>query len=163
MAKKILHFDMDNVLVDFQSAFPLLDDSTLEKYEGNLDEVPGIFALMTPLPGAVEAFKLLSQHYDVYIASTAPWENPSAWRDKIRWVQAYLGPEAHKRLTLTHNKNLLIGDYLIDDRLANGAVDFQGEHIHFGVDPKFMDWESVLRYLMPDAITKQVSIHDLKL
>jgi hypothetical protein len=43
---KILYVDMDNVLVDFPSAFPHLSPEVLQEYEGRLDEVPGIFALM---------------------------------------------------------------------------------------------------------------------
>ena len=39
-----------------------------------------------------------------------------------------------------------MGDYLIDDRLRNGAEKFNGEHIHFGTE-KFPDWNSVLKYL----------------
>jgi len=68
-------------------------------------------------------------------------------------VEKHLSEEAHKRLTLTHHKNLVIGDYLIDDRKANGAGEFKGEHIHFGVDYKtgkenpFPTWKSVLDYL----------------
>ena len=56
---KILYFDMDNVLVDFLSAVPLLSPEVLNKYEGNLDEVPGIFSPMAPLPGAIDAFNEL--------------------------------------------------------------------------------------------------------
>ena len=44
--KKILYVDMDNVLVDFPSAFPLLSEETLIEYEDRLDEVPHIFSLM---------------------------------------------------------------------------------------------------------------------
>ncbi len=50
---KILYVDMDNVLVDFPSAFPYLSPETLQKYKDRLDEVPGIFALMEPLPQAI--------------------------------------------------------------------------------------------------------------
>ncbi len=57
----------------------------------------------------------------------------------------YLGKEAYKRLILTHNKNLNNGDYLIDDRLKNGADKFKGEHIHFGKD-EFLGWEEVVEY-----------------
>ena len=39
-----------------------------------------------------------------------------------------------------------MGDYLIDDRIANGAGDFKGTHIHFGT-AQFANWESVLNYL----------------
>ena len=71
----------------------------------------------------------------------------SKWSDKIIWVQKYLGNAAHKRLILSHNKNLNLGDYLIDDRTKNGAAEFKGEHIHFGKEP-FPNWQSVLSYLL---------------
>ena len=147
MNPKILYFDMDNVLVDFPSGIAQLTPDTQKEYEGRLDEVPGIFALMTPLEGAIDAFETLSKKYDSYILSTAPWENSGAWKDKNEWVKKYLGKSAHKRLILSHHKNLNKGDYLIDDRTANGAGEFEGEHIQFGSD-KFPDWESVLEYLL---------------
>jgi len=145
--KKILYIDMDNVLVAFPSAFEYLDEDTLKKYEGRFDEVPGIFALMKPVDGAVEAFKKLSQKYDTYILSTSPWNNPTAWSDKLEWVKKYLGDIAYKKLILTHHKNLNKGDYLIDDRTKNGAGEFEGELILFGSD-KFPNWQSVLDYLL---------------
>ena len=58
-----------------------------------------------------------------------------------------LGETAIKRLILSQPKHLNLGDYLIDDRKVNGAVEFQGEHIHFGQE-KFPDWKSVLDYLL---------------
>jgi len=150
MKKKILYVDMDNVLVDFPSAFPHLPLDVYEEYEGRHDEVPGIFSLMSPLLGAIEAFSRLSEHFDTYILSTSPWGNPSAGSDKLMWVQKHLGPCAHKRLILSHHKNLNRGDYLIDDRLKNGADRFEGEHIHFGTET-FPDWSTVLDYLLPDS------------
>jgi 5'-nucleotidase len=145
--KKILYIDMDNVLVDFPSAFPKISAEDKAKYEGRLDEVPSIFSLMEPIPDALEAFKKLSVKFDTYILSTSPWENPSAWSDKIIWVKKYVGEYAYKRLILSHHKNLNMGDYLIDDRLKNGADKFMGEHIHFGSD-KFPDWDAVTSYLL---------------
>ena len=102
---------------------------------------------MEPLEGAIDSFKILSQRYDTYILSTAPWENSSAWSDKVKWVKKYLGENAYKRLILTHHKNLNHGDYLIDDRKKNGADAFKGELIHFGTE-KFPDWKSVCSYLV---------------
>lgn len=144
--KKIVYFDMDNVLVDFPSAFERLPLETLQAFEGRLDEVPGIFSLMGPKEGAIEAFEKVSQYYDTYILSTAPWKNSSAWSDKLLWVQNYLGDKAHKRLILSHNKHLNTGDYLIDDRTANGADKFKGQHLHFGTE-NCPDWEAVFAYL----------------
>jgi len=138
---------MDNVLVDFESAVARLDEKTRKKYEGKLDEIPGIFSKMEPMEGAVESFILLSNHFDTYVLSTSPWENPSAWSDKLIWVKKYLGSYAYKRLILTHHKNLNSGDYLIDDRTKNGVDEFTGEHIHFDSE-RFPDWDSVLNYLL---------------
>jgi 5'-nucleotidase len=102
--------------------------------------------LMEPMDDALDAYQHLAKKYDSYILSTAPWENPSALTDKLHWVKKHLGDPAYKRLILTHNKHLNIGDYLIDDRTKNGAGEFTGEHIHFGTE-KFPDWKSVLDYL----------------
>ena len=102
---------------------------------------------MDPLENTLEAFEKLSSKYDTYILSTAPWTNTTAWQDKIEWVQKYLGKLAYTKLILSHHKNLNAGDYLIDDRLRNGAGKFKGEHIHFATD-KFPDWDTVLNYLM---------------
>ena len=147
MTKKILYFDMDNVLVNFQSGLDLLSEEVLQQYEGQLDNIPSVFSLMKPLDGALEAYTILASTYDSYILSTAPWGNISSWSDKAAWVQTHLGDSAKKRLILSHNKNLNIGDYLIDDRTANGAAQFMGEHIHFG-SAKFPNWNSVFNYLL---------------
>lgn len=143
----ILYIDMDNVLVDFQSGIDMLSEEEKILYNGRYDEVPGIFAKMKPMKDAVTSFDILAEYYDVYILSTAPWNNPSAWSDKLVWVKKYLGDKAYKRLILSHHKNLNIGDYLIDDRIVNGASSFKGELIVFGSE-KFPDWKSVLRYIL---------------
>lgn len=144
--KKVLYVDMDNVLVDFASGIAKVSADTQKEFEGRLDEVPGIFALMDPMVGAIDAFRELSGKFDTYILSTSPWENPTAASDKVAWVRTYLGDVARKRLILSHHKNLNVGDFLVDDRTKNGVDRFQGKHICFGTEP-FLDWASVLRYL----------------
>ena len=139
---------MDNVLVDFPSAFDKVSTQDKEAYHNDMDEIPGIFSKMSPLPGAIVAFEKLSKRYDTYILSTAPWKNPSAWSDKLEWVKNYLGERAHKRLILSHHKNLNKGDYLIDDRPNNGAENFEGEWLQFGKDKRFSNWDSILDYLL---------------
>lgn len=52
----------------------------------------------------------------------------------------------HKRMVITHRKDLCQGDYLIDDCGKNGTSEFAGEWIEFGSE-KFPDWNSVLVYL----------------
>jgi len=145
---QIVYVDMDNVLVDFPSGVDQLSEEVKKEYEGDLDEIPNFFRELPPIEGALRGFRILSEHYDTYILSTAPWKNPTAWIDKLLWVQEYLLETAYKRLILSHNKNLNAGDYLIDDRTANGVSNFTGEHIHFGQSP-FHDWDAVLDYLVP--------------
>lgn len=138
---------MDNVIVDFQSAFPLLDDKIKEEYKDDMDEIKGIFALMKPMSGAISSYETLAKHFDTYILSTSPWNNPQAASEKVEWVQKYLPKVAYKRLILSHNKHLNVGDYLIDDRTKNGADRFAGEHIHFGQEG-FENWDTVVSYIL---------------
>ena len=146
MPSKILYVDMDNVLVDFKTGIERISPQLQTEFEGHLDDVPGIFSLMDPVENAIESYARLSSLFDTYILSTAPWDNPSAWSDKLLWVKRHLGNHAYKRLMLSHHKNLHLGDYLVDDRTRNGADKFTGEHIHFG-SASFPDWLTVLEYL----------------
>jgi len=149
--KKIVYIDMDNVLVDFRTGINKLSDEIKMKYEGNFDNVPGIFSLMEPMPFALESVNKLATEFELYVLSTAPWKNSSAWSDKVEWIQKYFGDGNdsifYKRLIISHHKNLNNGDYLIDDREKNGAKEFTGELIQFGSE-KFPDWNSVTDYLL---------------
>lgn len=137
---------MDGVLADFDSGVTRLSVDIREQYCKHLDDAPGIFLLMDPMPGAIDAALELNRHFDVYILSTAPWNNSSAWADKVTWIQRHLGKPFEKRLILSHHKDLLKGDYLIDDRPKHGANIFPGKWIHFG-SPEFPNWTAILKEL----------------
>mgnify|MGYP003683014087 CR=1 FL=1 len=145
----LIYVDMDNVIVDFKSA---LRKRNIDENMENAYEIQDIFSEMDPMPGAIEGYnKLVEMGHDVYILSTAPWENPSAWSDKLLWVQKYLGLVAYKRLILSHNKNLNSGDYLIDDRVANGAGKWGKKLLRFGFDENgkpfdYPNWDSIIKF-----------------
>lgn len=150
-ARKVLYIDMDGVLVDFESGLARVPEEIQRDYGEHRDRIPGVFSLMDPMPGALEAYAELCDLFETFILSTAPWENPSAWTDKLLWAKRYLGDLCTKRLILTHRKDLNRGDFLIDDRPHRGhALDFQGDFVHFGSD-EFPDWAAVLPYLRRKA------------
>ena len=157
--KKIVYIDMDGVLVDLGKAFdkffelhPYLQD----RYKDCPDHIQGVFRNPPAIEGAIEAVKKLagSGKYDLFIATSAPWGNAGSAMDKRFWIEEHFGNLFHKRMFVTHRKDLLLGDYLIDDRTKNGAGEFSGELLQFGVNYEdgvegpYPNWQSILDYLL---------------
>jgi 5'(3')-deoxyribonucleotidase len=158
--KKIVYIDMDGVLVDFGKA---IDDWFTNhphlkgRYETFPDHIQGLFRIAPPMKGAIEAVKKLhdSGKYELFIATSAPWGNPQSNTDKRFWIEDYFGDIFHKKMFITHRKDLLMGDYLIDDRLKNGAGEFSGELLRFGYDwendflpNEYPSWDDILERLL---------------
>jgi len=157
--KKVVWIDMDGVLVDFGLHVEnTISNNTFlrESYKGRYDHIPGIFRTAPPNEGAIEAINKLadSGKYELYIATAAPWGNPSAAMDKRFWIEEHFGDLFYKKMAVTHLKNMLIGDYLIDDRTANGAGEFKGELLRFGwayeteTWNEYPTWESIIKKLL---------------
>lgn len=138
--KKIIYIDLDNTLADYVG---MAKEQGLDLSEAK--RVEGFFRILKPMPGAIESYNKLAEHFDVYILSTAPWSNPHSLYEKILWVKKYL-PTAYKNVIFSHHKDLNRGDYLIDDSLKNGAQDFHGQHIQIH-SPAFPTWDDVLSYI----------------
>lgn len=138
---------MDGVLVDiFKACETKYGKESVSKIGDLLDEDPELFFEAEPMEGAIEAYNKLIKVFDVYLLTSAPWKSMGSTEAKQKWVMKYLGSSADKRMIVSHNKNLMIGDYLIDDRTANGAGEFKGELIQFGTE-KYPTWNEVLEYL----------------
>lgn len=110
---------MDEVLVDFYNHpndfFKFEKPYNRVDINQTMNYLPFWKGLL-PLKGAVEAVQQLikSDMYDIYIA-TKPVEGVSnCYAGKCNWINQHL-PELAGKLIMTPNKNLLIGDYLIDD------------------------------------------------
>jgi 5'-nucleotidase len=92
--KEILYIDLDGVIVDVERYINETYKSEYIKANGIgtlIDNHVDIFNHSKPIPGAVAAFRQLAQRYDVYILSTAPWDNPDSWTAKRLWVEKHLG------------------------------------------------------------------------
>ena len=71
----------------------------------------------------------------------------SKWFAHLDGEFTEFGERINRKLILTHRKDLLKGDILIDDRPNNGAKNFDGELITFGSD-QYPKWDAVLDYLL---------------
>ncbi len=146
---KLLFIDLDGVVADFVSAMNTHPKKEISPYDEHPDTIPHIFRDLKPIKGAIKAVNILldATNYNVYFLSTAPWDNPSAWTDKRLWIEEQFGEKINRRLILTHRKDLMKGDILIDDRPNNGAKNFEGKWIQFGSE-SYPNWQIVIDYLL---------------
>ena len=154
MNKKILYVDMDGVLVNFWNTakkfiYKCDTDEAKSFYEKHPSMIRGVFRDSFPMYHAIESIKKLngSGKYDIYIATSPPFDAPESWEHKVNWLSKFFGNLFKNKIVMTHRKDLLIGDFLIDDRTVNGASDFNGKFIHFGTD-KYKDWIDVIKELL---------------
>ena len=133
--------DMDGVIVDFDAYAKRLDLSGEV-----IKKMRGAYLEMEPIPGALHAVRsLIGMGHDVWLATKPPTGISWAYADKVEWVLKHI-PELKRKIIFTHDKSLLRGDVLIDDRphKAN-AEDFEGLLIHFSLP--HCGWSEVLELL----------------
>ena len=140
-----IYIDMDNVLCDYQTAWEnsMIDNPDILYPQSQY----GFFRDLEPINSALFMFKRLSDNFDVWILTAPSVQNPMCYTEKREWVGKHLGFEAAKRLILSPDKSLLIGDYLIDD-IEDGRAkqnQFKGTQIVYGND-KYPDWFAVMEY-----------------
>ena len=88
---------------------------------------PGFFADLAPLPGAVESLRRLQQRCELVVVTASP---RPAMADKAAWVRHHLPFVPKHNLVITHRKDLVRGDIMIDDAPRN-LRHFAGERILF--------------------------------
>lgn len=145
MKKLLIYVDMDGIITDLlQKWLVAINKKHKTNYTvadvkdwdvGNLDKdrighkaykfitQPMFFYDLEPLPGsqaAVEALQIMG--HDVNIL-TAPASDHCA-TEKLLWLKKYFPFVNHKNIHITHRKDLLRGDVLIDDRSKN-CLEFQ--------------------------------------
>ena len=142
MKKLRIYIDMDGVISDFDKA---------SKYPpvGSKKGRPDLwvdYLHLDIIPGAEEAVEYLNKHHEVFIASTPPWSRIQVWADKRAWLEQWF-PDLKRKLILTHRKDLLIGDVLIDDSRFRGQPDFKGHWFWFNKDWESKNWKACLEFI----------------
>jgi 5'-nucleotidase len=157
--KKIIYIDMDGVLVNFEKSVEehfLRYPYQRSIYKNHVDLIHNVFLNAPPIDGAIDAVNKLyeSGKYEMFIATAAPWGNTESPSHKRIWIEKYFGNIFKKKMFITHRKDLLMGDYLIDDRTRNGAGEFRGELLMFGWNYEekrwndYPNWEAILNKLL---------------
>ncbi|MCP4438092.1 MAG: hypothetical protein GY810_04040 [Aureispira sp.] len=141
MQKQRVFIDMDNTLCDYRGRFK--ERKKLEPETKYPQSQYGFFAGLEPLAGAIESYRLLEQHFEVYILTAPSYRNPLCYTEKRVWVEQHLGLSTTQNLIICQRKGLLIGDFLIDD---HPYPEFRGEQLLFD-SPQFPSWKAVTKYL----------------
>ena len=134
-----IYIDMDGVISDFEKAAK----------EGGFDKRPDLYVNyrnLEVIEGAIEALAKLNADHEIFIASTPPWTRPEVWGHKREWLEEHF-PYLKRKLILTHRKDLLIGDILIDDSKYRGQPDFKGNWFWFNKDWDNRNWKACLEYI----------------
>lgn len=165
--------DMDGVLVNFdlghvdacvRAGYParfhgvdrkvwdILDG--LEEHEAEktlkLWHEPNFYRTLEPLAGAVDGVKsLVSAGHDVFICTAPLPRHATCAKEKLEWIEHYLGPRLAERTIITRDKTLVHGDYLVDDKpVITGARSPSWKHLLFeatyNLGRESVNWRSLV-------------------
>tara|TARA_B100001142_G_C13746677_1_gene427699 strand:+ start:40 stop:480 length:441 start_codon:yes stop_codon:yes gene_type:complete len=139
-----IFIDMDGVIADFESA-----SNEYQRIHGKTNRPDRYvdYRNLDVIDGAIEAVAKLNADHEVFIASTPPWLRPKVWGQKREWIGEHF-PYLKRKIILTHRKDLLIGDILIDDSRYRGQPDFQGEWYWFNKNWNNRNWKACLEWIL---------------
>lgn len=145
MAKTVF-LDLDDTLADFLG-HPKIDDPAVNGVHAMYDE--GFFLSLKPMPGAlVHVRKIIDMGYDVHILTQPVRHSPHSYSEKVKWVAMWF-PELLGKITMTQDKGLIVGNYLIDDnqKWKDGFQKNGGMFLHFDKTASEKSWEWMYNFL----------------
>jgi 5'-nucleotidase len=97
---------------------------------------PRLYDALEPIPHVMDTIREIdAAGIDQFFCSTPTWSNPGCVPGKLASLAKDLGPEWQNRLILTHDKTLVRGDVLIDDKpVITGAHTPVWQHVMFDQD-----------------------------
>jgi 5'-nucleotidase len=79
---------------------------------------PGFFRHLPVMDDSVDVLRRLNERYEVFIVSAA-MEFPNSLKDKYDWLMEHFPFFTWKQIALTGSKDLVFGDFMIDDHVKN--------------------------------------------
>jgi 5'(3')-deoxyribonucleotidase len=79
---------------------------------------PGFFRHLPVMKDSVSVLRELNAKYELFIVSAAT-EFPNSLKDKIEWLEDHFPFLSWRQIALCGSKDLVFGDYMIDDHLKN--------------------------------------------
>lgn len=117
---------------------------------------PGFFRTLPVIADCQQVVQLLNHHHEVFIVSAA-MEFPQSLLEKYEWLQEHFPFLTWHQIAFTGSKQLVSGDYMIDDHLKNLDY-FNGEKLLF-TSPhnvnvqkytRVNNWKEVAALLLPE-------------
>lgn len=86
------------------------------KHARRMTEQPGWFRNLPRTPGARRGMeRLVEAGHDVWICTKPMRDNPTCRDEKAQWVEYHYGSDWVRRLIITPDKSMVVGDVLVDD------------------------------------------------
>lgn len=173
--------DMDNTIANWDATLksymdsnklPWIDPNAWDVTKRGYDHItfsqikqvingPEFYASLQVSDGAVETLNNLHRiGFDVKLCTSPPEENPHAIYEKRDWVHTYLGKGWVDSIIFAHDKTIVNGKVLIDDKPCVYGIKFDPEwkHVLFDqpynrglIKPRILRWEitHVLNIILP--------------
>jgi 5'-nucleotidase len=90
----------------------ILPSEIVQMIFAEINQEPGFYRQLRAKPGAIQGIRTLHKIYDIVFVSAS---EHYGYADKYRWIEENLPFLEKNNLILTHRKDLVIGDILVDD------------------------------------------------
>lgn len=145
-----IYIDLDDTIFEYTKAYnEALERNPKQPFP---QSAYGFFADLVPKKDAVKSYYELKANHSVYFLTAPSIMNPMSYCEKRVSIEKWFGLDACKNLIICHDKSLLKGNFLIDDRVAsNKQYAFEGTLLEFGGE-KYPDWKAIMKYFKNEKL-----------
>lgn len=153
-SKLIVQIDMDNVIADFIKAINGKPGVYINDPPEMLER--GFFRTLPLVPGTKKFIHELYEieHVDLHICSMITDKNLYCATEKLEWITIHF-PFLLKKTTLTFDKALVNGHFLIDDDASQWHNKFKGIFVWFDYSNPIESQKKIIKYFKSIALENE--------